>query len=233
MSDQGPIKFPPPRPRDPAASLSLPRRRAKSARPTFDALDASAAARESINALVAAGGRSLGDETYLAPSKLIELERTLRLLEQTLAERERVISETETRLGDRERDINEMEALLLAREQLITATRKPMQAAAEISPEEKTALEHLRAELERQEATLKEAKEAVRDRERFLDDSETKLFEKVQAQQEKENELEQREEDLRARYRRVREREAALDPQAAAALKAEDDAAKKRDEFNE
>jgi hypothetical protein len=31
----------------------------------------------------------------------------------------------------------------------------------------------------------------------------------------------------------VREREAALDPQAAAALRAEDEKAKKRDEFNE
>ena len=36
-----------------------------------------------------------------------------------------------------------------------------------------------------------------------------------------------------ARERRIREREAALDPQAAAALKADDQAAAKRDEFNE
>jgi len=235
MPDPGPIKFPPPppRPRDPAASLSLPRRRAKAARPTFDALDASAAARESINAIVAATSGSFGDDPYPGPTKLIELERTLRLLEQKLAERERVISEIETRLADRERDINEMEALLLAREQLMLASGKPARAEIEISPEEKIALERLREELERQGATLKEAKEAVRDRERFLDESEAKLFEKVQAQQEKENELEQREEDLRARHRRVRESEAALDPQAAAALKAEDEAAKKRDEFSE
>jgi len=95
------------------------------------------------------------------------------------------------------------------------------------------ALEQFRAELERQEAALKEAKQAQRDREQFLDASETKLFEKVQAQQEKEIELEQREEDLRARERRFREREAAADPQAAATLKAEDAAKKKFDEFNE
>jgi hypothetical protein len=80
---------------------------------------------------------------------------------------------------------------------------------------------------------LAEAKAAVREREMFLDESETKLFEKVQAQQEKEIEQEQRTEDLRARERRIREREAELDPQKAADLKAEDEAAKKRDEFKE
>ena len=73
----------------------------------------------------------------------------------------------------------------------------------------------------------------LRERELFIDESEAKLFEKVQAQQEKEIELEQREEDLRARERRLREREAAVDPQAAAALKASDEKAKQRDEFNE
>jgi hypothetical protein len=78
-----------------------------------------------------------------------------------------------------------------------------------------------------------EAKKAVRDREIFLDEAETKLMEKVQAQQDKENELEQREEDLCARDRRVREREAAVDPEAAEALQAADAAAKKRDEFSE
>ena len=100
MSDPGPINFPPPRPRDPAASLSLPRRRAKAARRTFDALDASAAARESINAIVAATNGRSGEEQYPAPTRLIELERTLRTLEQTLAERERTISEAEARLAD-------------------------------------------------------------------------------------------------------------------------------------
>src|SRR5262245_39989040 len=147
MPDPGPINFPPPRPRDQAVSLSLPRRRAKAARSTFDALDASAAARESINAIVAA---STGPSTEAAPvpEKLIELERTLRQLEQSLAERERAISEMETRIADRQRDIDEMEALLLAREQLMTASRKPAHAQAGVSPEETAALQTLRAELE-------------------------------------------------------------------------------------
>jgi hypothetical protein len=38
---------------------------------------------------------------------------------------------------------------------------------------------------------------------------------------------------LKARERRIREREAAIDPAAAATLKSDDAAAKKRDEFNE
>jgi hypothetical protein len=232
MSDPDPIKFPPPKLRDSNLKLSLPRRRAVAPRSTLDVLDAAAAARESINALFSASRVPFTAGKSPESSKLIDLERTLRQLELSLAERERVIAENETRLAERERDVAEAEALLVAREQLIAASRHHS-APAEISPVEMYALEQLRAELERQEANLKEQKQFVREREIFLDESETKLFEKVQAQQDKENELEQREEDLRARDRRVREREAAYDPQAAAALKAEDEAARKRDEFNE
>ena len=54
----------------------------------------------------------------------------------------------------------------------------------------------------------------------------------MQTQQEKETELEQREEDLRTRSREFREKVAAIDPQAAAALK-DEPATKKPDEFNE
>ena len=80
---------------------------------------------------------------------------------------------------------------------------------------------------------MQEQRQALREREAFLDDSETKLFQKVQEHQEKETELEQRDEDLRRRERKLREREAVNDPQVAAALKAEKAAAKKFDEFNE
>jgi hypothetical protein len=45
--------------------------------------------------------------------------------------------------------------------------------------------------------------------------------------------LDQKADDMRARERRLREREAAIDPKAAATLKADDEAAKIRDEFNE
>jgi len=229
MSNPLPKKYPAPKPRETAIKLSLPRRRAATGH-SSDVLDASAAARQSINALFSASRTPFNPPE---PSKLLELERTLRQFEQTLTARERVISETETRLAERERDVAETEALLLAREQVINASHPSSLVAAAASPAEKEALEQLRLELDKQEAHLKEQKQFLREREEFLDESETKLFEKVQAQQDKENELEQREEDLRARVRRVREHEASFDSTAAAALQAEDEAAKKRDEFSE
>ena len=232
MSDPGPIKFPPPRPSDAATKLTLRRRRTAAAKPTLDILDASAAARETINSLFSASRTPFGGKPPEA-TKLLELERSLRQLELQLAERQRVITDTETRLAEKERDVAEMEALLLAREQLMAASRRNVSPVAEVSPEAKQAMEKIRAELDRQEAHVNEQKEFIREREKFLDESEAKLFEKVQAQQDKENELEQREEDFLARERRLREREAAIDPQAAAALKAEAEMAAKRDEFSE
>jgi hypothetical protein len=59
------------------------------------------------------------------------------------------------------------------------------------------------------------------------------LFEKVQAQQEKETELEHKLEGLRSWEARLKEREAAVNPEAAAALQAEKEAAANRDEFTE
>ncbi len=47
--------------------------------------------------------------------------------------------------------------------------------------------------------SVREARQALHDREKFLEESETRLFEKVQQQQEKESELEQREENLGVR----------------------------------
>ncbi len=213
-----------------APTLSLPRRHAPTRSP-FEVTAASAAARESIRAIVSATRAPFPDSAAMA-SRSAEFERSLYHLELTLAERERVIIETGARLADRQRDLAETEALLRAHEKLIAASRRADRVPVALSPEEKTALEQLRAELERQEAALKEAKQAQREREQFLDESEAKLFEKVQAQQEKEIELEQREEDLRARGRRFREREAAADPQAAV-LKAEDATARKFDELRE
>jgi septal ring factor EnvC (AmiA/AmiB activator) len=230
MSEPGPIKFP--LRRDTLPPLTLPRRRGLAIPASTNVLDATAAARESIQAIVAATRSPFGVGPDLSLEKVLELERTLRILERSLAERERVIAETESRLAERERDVAEAEALLLAREHLIAATRLTGTGGSG-SPEELAALAKVKSELERQEATLLDAKQAVRDREIFLDESETRLFEKVQAQQDKENELEQREEDLRIRMRRLREQEARYDPKVAAALKAEDEAAKKRDEFNE
>jgi hypothetical protein len=81
---------------------------------------------------------------------------------------------------------------------------------------------------------LQEQRVALKDRKTFIEETEAKLFEKMQAQQEREMELEQKEEDLLALEKRVKDREAALDPAAAAALKTEaEKVAKKFDEFNE
>ncbi len=233
MSVPATIKFPPPRQRDPTVALALPRRRPATSRTPFAALDASAAAVESLLGFVSTTRSPVVDPDSPDGAKLVAWERSLRKLEQVLSERERVVTDNETRLCDQERDLAELEALLLARDRVATSTNSGLSGGGAASAAEKNALELLRAELERQEATLLETKKAVRDREIFLDEAETKLMEKVQAQQDKENELEQREEDLCARDRRVREREAAVDPQAAAALQAADEAAHKRDEFSE
>jgi two-component system response regulator HydG len=124
------------------------------------------------------------------------------------------------------------EGRLTGYEYQLTAT-PTLSVAGAMAPEERAALDDLRGELKRQEASLQEAKQAVRDREEFLNESETRLFDKVQAQQEKENELEQREEDLQTRLRLVLELEAKFDPVAAAALKSEVESSRRRDEFNE
>ena len=121
----------------------------------------------------------------------------------------------------------------LAGHEYQAAAPRTLSVGAAMAPEERTALAGLKAELERQEASLQEAKQAVRDREAFLNESESRLFEKVQSQQEKENELEQREEDLQTRLRLVLELEAKFDPVAAATLKSEVEASRRRDEFNE
>lgn len=225
MEQKPPVNFPTKTAATPVLSL---RRRSP-----LEVAAASSAARDSIKAIVAATRTPWGTPQTLDEPQLSELERSLRQLEVMLAEREHVVAETEARLVERERDLAEAEALLHARERLLQAARKNTAADPGISAEERAALAHLKEELEKQEASLKEAKQAVREREAFLEESENKLFEKVQAQQEKETELEQKEEELKARLHRLREREAAIDPAAAAALQAEQEAARKFDEFKE
>jgi chromosome segregation ATPase len=140
-----------------------------------------------------AGGLRASDDN-------VEAYRILRQYEQSLAERERTLGEMETRLADRTRDLDEMEALLRAREALLAATRfRDSTNANALSPREAAALTELKAEVERQEKSLRESQHALREREKFIEESETRLFAKVQEQQEKETELEQREEDLSSR----------------------------------
>jgi len=112
------------------------------------------------------------------------------------------------------------------------AQRKaPTLAPFAASAEETSALEKLRATLDAQEATITEARVALRERESFVEQSETTLLNKVSAQQEHEIMLDQRYEDLRRAEQELRVRLAEIDPVAAAELEA--DRARKRDEFNE
>lgn len=231
MADSADPRFSPSRPGSLPPVLALPRRRGLT-RPPMEISEASVAARQSIQAIVSATRSPFGIPVRLGDSQIADLERSMRNLELKLAERERMIGETEKRLAERERELYELEALLLAREKLLAASRQHAPAAP-ISAEEKAALVQLRDELERQQTSLTEARQGIRDREQFLDESEAKLFEKVQSQQEKEIQLDQKADDIRSRERRLREAEARIDPEAAAALKAEDDAARVRDELNE
>lgn len=128
-----------------------------------------------------------------------ELGRSLQQLELKLAERERLVEEREFRVAERERDLAEAEVLVQHRETLLIASRKTRVARTELSDEERTALANLKRELDRQECLLREGREELRQREKFVEDSEGRLFEKVQQQQEKETELEQREEELKLR----------------------------------
>lgn len=128
-----------------------------------------------------------------------ELASSLQQLEMKLAERERAVEEREYSLAERERDLAEAEVLLQHHESLLAASRRTPAARVGLSDEERAALVNLKAELDRQEALLREAREEMRQREVFVEESERRLFEKVQEQQEKETELEQREEDVRSR----------------------------------
>lgn len=221
------IKFPP----RPAAekALVIPRR---PLRDPFQVAETTAETQKAIEAIRSATRNPWSDTPPSgSASPLPELEKSLKQLAVKLEERERYLQDLEGRLADRERNFAEMETLLKARESLVEAGRTRKAKGPEdqqLTREEAEALQKLKAEVEKQQISLKEQREEMRAREMFLDESEAKLFEKVQQQQEKETELEQREDDLRLRERRVREKEALNDPKLAAALKAEAEAAKKR-----
>ncbi len=135
-----------------------------------------------------------------APGPDPEADRFYRHLQEALTDRERAIADAEVRLLERTRDLDEIDALLRAREALLASTRLREPGNRNlVTSREAQAVMDLKAELDRQEASLREAREAIREREKFLDESEQRLFEKVQQQQEKESELEQREENLKAR----------------------------------
>lgn len=224
-----PIKFPPKRETD--KPLVLPKRRLRS---PFEVSETAAETQKTITALRTVTRNPWGDPVDIGAEKIAELEKSLKQLSSKLEERERTLQEFEVRLLERERDMAETENLLRARESLLEASKaKSSGDSRPMSQAEEAALTKLKAEIERQQESLQEQRQAMREREAFLDESETKLFQKVQQHQEKETELEQTSEDLARRERRLREREAQFDPTVAAALQAEKAAAKKFNEFTE
>jgi len=164
------------------------------------ASQATAEARRSIDAIMSQSRTPWnGGKPSLSGSQVEHLEKALRALEAKVAEREMALAEAENKLGERDRALAETEALLQAREKVIDAMRKQpvVPAGHTVNPAELEALSRLKEELDRQEASMKEQREAIREREDFLEQSEAALFEKMQAQQEKETELEQKAEDVK------------------------------------
>jgi DNA repair exonuclease SbcCD ATPase subunit len=165
-----------------------------------EASQATAAARRSIDAIMSLSRAPWGGtRAPLSGSQVDNLEKALRALEAKVGEREMALAEAETKLAERDRELAEVEAVLQAREKVIDAMRKQQapQAGATINPEEMAALVKLKEELDRQEASIREQRQAQKEREEFLEQSEASLFEKMQAQQEQETELEQKSEDLK------------------------------------
>jgi len=178
--------------------LVLPRRVSPLQR-AQEASQATAAARKSIDAIMSSSRAPWGGKSSLNGLQVEELEKALRALEAKASVREMALAEAENKLAERDRALAETEALLQAREKVIEAMRKQpaAESGAPPNPAEMEALGKLKEELDRQEATIKEQRQQLQEREEFLNQSEASLFEKMQAQQEKETELEQKEEDLK------------------------------------
>lgn len=183
--------------------LVLPRRVSPLQR-AQEASQATAEARRSIDAIMSQSRTpwNATGKASLSGTQVEGLEKALRALEAKVAEREMALAEAENKLAERDRALAEMEALLLAREKVIDAMRKQPPptagvAAAAVNPAELEALGKLKEELDRQEASMKEQRQAIKEREEFLEQSEAALFEKMQTQQERETELEQKAEDVR------------------------------------
>ena len=147
--------------------LVLPRRASPLQR-AQEATQASAEARRSIGAIISQSRPPWGGKPMLSGSQVEELEKALRALESKVGEREMALAEAENKIVERDRALAETEALLQAREKVIDAMRKQPspQTATAVNPEELAALGKLKEELDRQEATMKEARAAQQERDR-------------------------------------------------------------------
>jgi len=188
-------------------SLVLPRRRSPgvASEASMALVAASEETRRSFEKLVNSTRSPWGNTPEIAQAKVEEMQRLMLDLEAKLKEREHLVAELEAKLAERERDLAEAEALLNAREKVMEAAKRAANKSGgqPCSDEERSALQALKDELDRQEASVKEQKNFLAEREQFLEENENKLFSKMQEHQEREMQLEQLAEELSLREEKL------------------------------
>lgn len=117
----------------------------------------------------------------------------LKSLQADIINREALIAEQERRLNAWELDLTEREGLLQAHKNLIAAQSTSNTGDGEQTDAERDALETLRRQLEAQEASIKEARQMLKEREEYIEQCENDLVEKSMELTEREAYVEQRE----------------------------------------
>ena len=127
-----------------------------------------------------------------------EMEAHLLELQGDIVNREELLAEKEKYLEARTLEINEKEALLEAHKKVVDSKMVNVSgAAAESNATELAALKALKADLENQEASLKEARNMLYEREIYIEQCENDLLDKSMHLTEREAWIEQREENLK------------------------------------
>ncbi|MGJ8652331.1 MAG: hypothetical protein ACSHX8_03575 [Opitutaceae bacterium] len=142
----------------------------------------------------------LGEFPAVDSEKQTELLANLIELQADIIIREDLLNERAIKLKHSEREILEREALLEAHIKVAASnTLQNNQAGQTISSEEREAFEALKKELAAQEASIKETRKMLQEREEFIVQCENELVEKSMEITELEAKLEQREEDHEAK----------------------------------
>ncbi|MFP4070041.1 MAG: hypothetical protein ACLFVC_07660 [Opitutales bacterium] len=141
----------------------------------------------------------MGEFPKFQHASMPEMEARLLELQADVINREELIAERERKLQFRERELNEREALLEAQRNVLASRGATHPHASSESAEDESmemdALRKLKAELEAQETSIKEAREMIREREDYIEKCENDLVEKSMMLTEREARVEQREED--------------------------------------
>ncbi|MFO8027483.1 MAG: hypothetical protein R6U56_07450 [Opitutales bacterium] len=133
-----------------------------------------------------------------------EMEAHLLELQGDMVNREELLTEKEKYLEARTLELNEREALLEAHKKVVDSKTAEAPSPAEQGADgELAALKALQAELEAQEASLKEARQMLHEREAYIEQCENDLVEKSMRLTEREARLEQREEDVETSENRL------------------------------